>query len=98
MPAGSTHRLNLTKSAILYFATAYLSLGAVAVADEADPQFKEAYYQQTHEQNYSAAAAAYEKVIADPTAPEALRAEAKTRLAQCREDQAADNLAQLMPS
>jgi hypothetical protein len=71
---------------------------ATAADGEAQQQFNEGYFQQVHEHNYAAAAAAYEKVLANQSASEAIRAEAKTRLAQCREDQAAADLAQLMPA
>jgi hypothetical protein len=67
-------------------------------ADEAQQHFNEGYFQQAHEHNYAAATTAYEKVLVNQSAPEALRAEAKTRLAQCREEQAAGDLAQLMPA
>ena len=69
------------------------ALPAVVSAGEAEQQFKDAYYQQTHEHDYAAAAAAYAKVVADTGAPEPLRSEAKARLAQCEEDQISDNLA-----
>jgi hypothetical protein len=81
----------------IMLAAALSASPAVATAQQAEQQFKEGYFQQTHQQDYAAAAAAYEKVVADSAAPEALRAEAKTRLAQTREDQAATDLAQLMP-
>jgi hypothetical protein len=77
---------------------ALLTRPSIAAADEAQARFNEGYFQQTHEHNYAAAAAAYEKVAADQSAPQALRAEAKTRLAQCREEQTATDLAQLMPA
>jgi hypothetical protein len=67
-------------------------------ADEAQQQFNEGYFQQAHEHNYAAASAAYEKVLANQSAPAALRAEAKSRLAQCREEEAAGDFAQLMPA
>ena len=98
MSVSMTHRSIFTKSAIVTLVAASLTLRSVAVADEADQNFKEAYFQQTHERDYSAAAAAYEKVLANPAASESLRAEAKTRAAQCREEQAAANLVQLMPA
>ena len=92
-------RMNPYVRAPLFLAmlvAARLASPAVASA-QAEQQFKEGYFQQTHEHDYSAAATAYEKVIADSAAPEKLRAEAKARLAQVREDQAATDLAQLMP-
>jgi Protein of unknown function (DUF3352) len=85
------------KTRLMIIFTALSALPAVASAGEAEQQFKDAYYQQTHEHDYAAAAAAYAKVVADSGAPESLRSEAKTRLAQCEEDQISENLAQLMP-
>jgi hypothetical protein len=76
---------------------ARLASPAVTSAQQAEQQFKEGYFQQTHQHDYAAAAAAYEKVIADSNAPEALRAEAQARLGQVREDRTAADLAQLMP-
>jgi hypothetical protein len=77
-----------------------LVLPAVAAgqAGSAEQQFKEGYFLQTHEHDFAAAAAAYERVVANADAPPAIRAEAQTRLAQCQEEQAATELARLMPS
>ena len=82
----------------ILFAAALTVAPATAFAQNTEQDFKEAYFQQTHQNNLKAAIAAYEKVIANPEAPAALRAESQTRLAQCQEDQAAANFAQLMPA
>lgn len=63
----------------------------------AQTEFQRGYYLQTHERSLDEAAKAFEKVAADENAPEALRREARTRLAQIREDRAASDLARLMP-
>ena len=59
-------------------------------------QFERGYYFQMHEGNLAAAKAAFEQVAADGAAPAALRAEAKTRLGECREDLVSADLARLM--
>jgi hypothetical protein len=59
-------------------------------------QFESGFYFQTHEGNLAAAAAAFEQVAADVAAPVALRAEAKTRLAECRDDLVSADFARLM--
>src|SRR5688500_17387150 len=77
----------------------FLVLPSVATgqAAPAEQQFKEGYFLQTHEHDFAAAAAAYQKVVADANAPAALRAEAQARLGQCQEEQVATDLAGLMP-
>lgn len=89
--------LNLRRIPPLVALVTALLATRAAVAEQAEQQFKEAYYLQTHENDPAAAAALYQKVAADESAPAALRAEAKTRLGQCQEDQVAANLAQLLP-
>ncbi len=64
---------------------------------EAEAAFQRGYYLQTHEHDPTAAAEAFEQVVSDRSAPEALRAEARTRLAEVREDQALSSFASLMP-
>jgi hypothetical protein len=59
-------------------------------------QFERGYYLQVHEENLAEAAAAFEQVMADGAVPVALRAEAKTRLAECREDLVSADFARLM--
>ncbi len=78
------------------------SLVLAAVADdqapsEAEAQFHRGFYLQVQARDLSGAAAAFDRVVADASAPMKLRGEAKLRLAQVREDQASANLAQLMP-
>jgi hypothetical protein len=80
-------------------ATAAAAPASIALAaDSAERNFQEAYFQQTYEHNPARAATLYEQVVADPGAAAALRDEAKSRLAECQEDQAADHFAQLMPA
>ncbi len=76
-----------------------LVLSAVAQdgASSAQTQFQRGFFLQVHEHDLAGAAAEFEKVAADPAAPEPLRSQAKARLAQVREDLAAANLASLMP-
>ncbi len=59
--------------------------------------FQRGYFLQTHQADFAGAAAAFEKVLADPSAPAEVRREAQSRLAQCREDLATADLAHLMP-
>jgi hypothetical protein len=68
-----------------------------AGASAAQAEFQRGFYLQTHEHDAKGAAAAYEKVTADASAPKALRDEAATRLAQVREDLALVSFAALMP-
>ena len=63
----------------------------------AEAAFAQAYFRHTHEHDAAGAIAGYEKVAADAGAPEALRAEARSRLAGLKEDQAAADFAHLMP-
>ncbi len=69
---------------------------ALAATDHART-FRDAYYLETHEQDLPGAIAAYEQLIAAQDAPADLVAEARTRLAACREDLRAADLARLMP-
>jgi hypothetical protein len=66
-------------------------------AGAAPAEFQRGFYLQTHEHDAQGAAAAYEKVVADGNASQALRDEAATRLAQVREDLALSSFAALMP-
>ncbi|MEX2113150.1 MAG: hypothetical protein WD845_08190 [Pirellulales bacterium] len=77
-------------------------LSARVVAQDAKPgaaqaQFERGFYLQTHEHDPAGAAAAYEQVVADTSATQALRDEAARRLAQVREDVALVSFASLMP-
>lgn len=70
----------------------------VAAEDAAETNFQRGYYYQTLKNDPSAAAKAFEQVLDDPNAKAELKADAETRLAQCREDLAAADLAQLLPA
>ncbi len=74
---------------------------AVAAAQEAasgaEARFQRAFFLQTHDHDLAAAADEYEAVAADEQAEEALRKEARARLAAIREDLASTELARLMP-
>ena len=70
---------------------------AAARAEDAATWVQKGFYLQVHEGDLAGAAAAFERVASDSAAPAALRSEAQTRLAQCREDLASADLARLMP-
>lgn len=70
---------------------------AIAQEPPAAPSFERGFYLQQHEGDLQAAAAAYEQTLADEALPAELRREAERRLAECREDLAAADLARLMP-
>jgi hypothetical protein len=70
---------------------------AAAQAEDAAAWVQKGFYLQVHEGDVAGAVAAFERVVSDSAAPTALRSEAQTRLAQCREDLAAADLARLMP-
>ncbi len=74
-----------------------VSVTAAVAQDASQKEFQRGYFLQTHEGDAAGAAAAYEKVLAAGDAPAALQAEARARLAQCREDLATADLARLMP-
>ena len=82
----------------LLLAAVVLSLTAGAFAQRtAEDEFFRGYFLQTHEGDLAGAVSAFERVVGDAGAPEALRAQAKQRLAECREDLGAADLARLMP-
>lgn len=60
-------------------------------------QFRDAYFLETHERDLGAAADLYAEVANARKAPSELRAEARARLARCREAIRAQNPATLMP-
>jgi hypothetical protein len=70
---------------------------ATARAEDAAAWVQKGFYLQVHEGDLAGAAAAFERVVSDSAAPAAMRSEAQTRLAQCREDLASADLARLMP-
>jgi len=72
-------------------------ISTAAVADDIQRAFERAYFLQTHQRDPAAAAAAFEKVVAAEECPAPIKAEAERRLAHCREDVAAADLARLMP-
>ncbi len=75
-----------------------VSLAAVAArAEDAAELVQKGFYLQVHERDLAGAAAAFERVASDSGAPATLRHEAEIRLAQCREDLAAADMARLMP-
>ena len=63
----------------------------------AEDDFYRAYYEQTKGGDLAQAAELYSRVVADKSAPEAIRKQAERRLAQCREDLMARDLAAVMP-
>ncbi|MFO0900948.1 MAG: hypothetical protein U0836_26265 [Pirellulales bacterium] len=71
---------------------------AVAQEPPAAPSFERGFFLQQHQGNLQAAAAAYEQALADGNLSAELRREAERRLAECREDLAAADLARLMPA
>ncbi len=73
------------------------SASVAARAEDAAALVQKGFYLQVHEGDPAGAAAVFESVVSDSAAPAALRREAQTRLAQCREDLAAADLARLMP-
>lgn len=87
------------KASCLVAAFAVMVPAALAgPGDSANQQFQRGFYLETHQHNPSEAAAAYQKVVADPQAPESLRQEAKIRRVRCQEDVRTQDMAQLMPA
>lgn len=81
----------------LLLAALIVTPAAFAREDSAVPQaFRDAYYQETHEANPAAAIELYEQVL-QSDASATVKAEAKTRVAACREEVKAADLASLMP-
>ncbi len=75
------------------------ALTSVAAAEEtSEAAFHRAFFLQTHQHDYVAAAAAFQQVASDEQAPDQLKQAAATRMAQCREESAAEDLARLMPA
>jgi len=87
-----TLQLTALGAALAFLPAAY----TLALTDQ--PQaFRDAYYLETHEGDLAGAIAAYEKVLASGDAPAEIQAEARARLAACREDLRSADLAALMP-
>lgn len=83
---------------VIFLAAASCTSASVANAQQtAQSRFERGYFLQTHERDSAAAAEAFETVVDDGSAPQALRDKARRRLAQCREDLASADLARLMP-
>jgi len=73
-----------------------LATGSLASAQSEDA-FYQAYFLENDQQDWSAAARAYEKILDDRRAPEELKNKARIRLAICREELVSADFAQLMP-
>lgn len=69
-----------------------------ALAQSSADRFHKAYYLETAQGDYAAAAKLYSEVVADKSADAQIVAQAKTRLAGCREELATTDLARLMPN
>lgn len=93
MTFSSTNRLAVCALTVFSF------VASPDVSAQSDPQteYKSGFYLQVHERDFEKAAAAFEKVAADTSAPEKLRNDARTRAAQCREDIVAADLTRLAP-
>lgn len=72
-------------------------LAALSVLAGPPEDFHRGFYLQVHDRDAAAAAAAFERVVGADNVPAAMRDEARRRLAECREDVAAADLARLMP-
>lgn len=69
-----------------------------ACADTPQQKFERAYFLEERTQDFTAAQQLYAEVAADSGAESALRSEANSRAAACREEAAAGDLAVLMPA
>jgi hypothetical protein len=92
----------LLSKLVLALAIALGLLGRAIAQDKgkspaAEENFAQAFFLQAHQHDAAGAANAYQKVADDASAPETLRAEARTRLEGLREDTAAADFARLMP-
>jgi len=74
------------------------SVRAQSKGEEGLARFQRGFYLQVHDADPARAAVEYEAVVADPAVAEEVRREARARLAQCREEIAAEDLARLMPA
>ena len=80
------------------FCCLVVSSASVAIrAEDAAALVQKGFYLQVHEGDPAGAAAVFERVVSDSAAPAELKREAEHRLAQCREDISAADLAHLMP-
>ncbi|MEX2186880.1 MAG: hypothetical protein WD875_08810 [Pirellulales bacterium] len=70
----------------------------VSAQDAGESHFQRGYYLQTLKNDPAGAAKAFEQVLGEAGVSAEMKADAQTRLVQCREDLAATDMAQLMPS
>lgn len=75
-----------------------LAAALPAFAQSAADRFHKAYYLETAQGDYAAAAKLYSEVVADKSADAQIVTQARTRLAGCREELATADLARLMPT
>lgn len=91
----------MSRGSCLRLAAVALAVAVVPVtaarAGSSDETFYQAYYLDRGAGDPAAAMPLYEKVIADRSVDERLRAEARSRLAACREELSTRDFARLMP-
>src|SRR5688500_4071467 len=87
-------RLRLSLIAALALASAF---GRSALAADYPPQFYQAAFLQTEQRDYATASELFAEVAESGDASDEARAEARRRLAECREESAAADLSSLMP-
>ena len=88
---GTTRRL-----AVAVLGLCILTAPALAT-DQAGQTFYKAYYLETQENDFEAAAKLYEQVASNSSVSKSVRAKAQARLAACREELACTDFASLMP-
>jgi len=89
----------IPRSAMVCLSIALVSAPGLAWGLTEHPQaFRDAYFLEVHEKDLAGAIAGYERVLAAGDAPAAIVAEAKRRLANCREELRSADLAALMPA
>jgi hypothetical protein len=94
VPLDRVTKWSLLSAILLAIATVH----AASAQEASQREFERGYFLQTNQHDLAGASEAFEKVVADANAPASLRATAKTRLDQCREDLAACDFARLMPA
>lgn len=87
----------MIRNAMIGWAVLQSLAPAAPAQTTAQTHFERGFFLQAHEADPAGAALAYETVVDDANAPNKLRAEARTRLAECREDLVATDFARLMP-
>lgn len=75
-----------------------LAVPLAAAQSAAQDKLHRAYYLENEKTDFGAAAKLYDELIADPSADAALKTEARTHRAICKEELACSDLAKLMPS